>query len=278
MTNPSLLVPILISALFSSAGSAQPSPFANAYWGDTERGWFWYEDPAIEYEQSAMPPPTTRSESVQRQKPEIVEFKRLQRRLEEYRSVAIINPTEANVRRYMELEAASVKKASLFADVAQRLAWSTPELDLSLQGRPVNAKAIDVFDREEANARTRTVSELATDHVLFFFFRSDCPYCQAFAPIIEAFETRYGMQVVAVSLDGGSLPGFPVPRIDNGISRTLNVTHVPATFLAQPATGQIVPVGFGVLSESQLLERIALLSNPAPSTTVPSATKRASLP
>jgi hypothetical protein len=30
--------------------------------------------------------------------------------------------------------------------------------------------------------RSRSIAELGKDHVLFFFYRSDCPYCHAFAP------------------------------------------------------------------------------------------------
>jgi len=42
----------------------------------------------------------------------------------------------------------------------------------------------------------------------------------------------------------------------------LRVDQVPAVFLAQPAAGRILPIGFGVLSESELLERIATLTSP----------------
>jgi hypothetical protein len=35
---------------------------------------------------------------------------------------------------------------------------------------------------------------------------------------------------------------------------------VPAVYLAQPFTGKITPIGFGVLSESQLVERIAIVA------------------
>ena len=87
--------------------------------------------------------------------------------------------------------------------------------------------------------------------------RQDCPYCHAFAPTLAAFQARHGIQVVAISVDGGPLPSFPNARPDNGIATALKVSQVPAVFLAQPFTGKISPIGFGVLSESQLLERIA---------------------
>jgi conjugal transfer pilus assembly protein TraF len=103
----------------------------------------------------------------------------------------------------------------------------------------------------------RSIAELGRDHVLLFFFRSDCPYCHAFAPTLEAWprSRAHGIRVEAVSVDGGALPGSGRARRDNGIATALQVTQVPAVYLAQPFTGRITPIGFGVLSESQLLER-----------------------
>ncbi|MGB5858697.1 MAG: conjugal transfer protein TraF, partial [Pseudomonas aeruginosa] len=186
--------------------------------------------------------------------------------------------TEANVRRYMELEMQVVGRASYFADVAQRVAWATPSLDPTLHGRPVNATALEVFERQQQSERAGAVATLGRDHVLFFFYRSDCPYCHAFAPILKAFEGRYGIQVVAIGLDGGELPAFPAARQDNGIATALQVSQVPALFLAQPASGNITPIGFGVLSESQLLERIAIVTSPQSQAMLPGATRRLALP
>ena len=183
-----------------------------------------------------------------------------------------MRPTEANVRRYMELEARVVARASTFADVAQRIAWATPELDPTLQGRPVNAKALEVFDQLQMSQRSESIGALGRDHVLFFFFRSDCPYCHAFAPTLEAFQARHGIRVVAISVDGGPMPGFPDARRDNGIATTLKVTQVPAVYLAQPFTGKITPIGFGVLSEAQLVERIAIVAAPSTASPAESAT------
>jgi conjugal transfer pilus assembly protein TraF len=207
-----------------------------------------------------------------------VELERLRKRVDDLRGIAVMRPTEANVRRYMELEAKVVTQASTFADVAQRVAWTTPELDPSLQGRPVNAKALEVFEAQQMGDRSRSIAELGRDHVLLFFFRSDCPYCHAFAPTLEAFQGRHGIRVEAVSLDGGALPGFTSARRDNGAATALRVAQVPAVYLAQPFTGRIVPIGFGVLSESQLLERISAAAAPAFEAMVPSAVRQLGMP
>ena len=211
---------------------AQDTP--RPYWFDAWRGWHFYEPPEDQVESAAPSPrPPPKPSPPEPAKPsikpaEIMEFERLQKALEQTRHIAIMRPTEANVRRYMALEAKVVARASTFADMAQRIAWASPELDPSLQGRPVNAKALEVFDQLQMAQRSQSIGALGRDHVLFFFFRGDCPYCHAFAPTLEAFEARHGIKVVAIRVDGGAMPGFPQARRDNGIATTLRVSQVPA--------------------------------------------------
>jgi conjugal transfer pilus assembly protein TraF len=142
------------------------------------------------------------------------------------------------------------------------VAWSNPTLDMTLEGRPVNARALQVYEEERGAERSERVMALARTHALFFFFRSDCPYCHAFAPVLERFAREHGLQVMPVSLDGGGIAPFDAFRTDNGIARTLGVERVPAVFLAEPGSRTVQPVGFGVLSEEQLLQRIVALSEP----------------
>lgn len=245
---------------------------ASSYWGDSERGWHFYEDPPPEPKPCKSASPSVRDNDGARKAPELVQLERLQKKLEEYRNIAVMNPTEGNVRRYMALESRMMSQASLFADVAQRVAWANPEFDPTLQGRPVNANALGVWEQSQLETRSHNVSTLGRDHVLFFFFRADCPYCHAFAPTLQAFQAKHGIQVVPISLDGGQIPGFGNPRQDNGIAKTLKVSNVPAIFLAQPYTGKIMPIGFGVLSESQMLERISAVAKPSAEATAPGAT------
>lgn len=269
---------VLVTALGADAQVARDrsvnfSPITS-YWGDSQRGWHFYEDPEPpqQPQRDKTPSSKTGAKEATKKAPELVLFERLQKQLEEYRNIAIMNPTEHNVRRYMELEARMMNQASLFADITQRVAWASPELDPTLQGRPVNANALGVYEHNLLEKRSNAIGALGKDHVLFFFFRSDCPYCHAFAPTLAAFQAKHGINVVAISLDGGTIPGFANPRRDNGIANTLKVDQVPAVFLAQPFTGKITPIGFGVLSESQLLERISIVSSPESAQMVPGAT------
>lgn len=279
------LILLALAGTFASPAASAAGNESPRFWGDTWRGWHFYEDPVPEAEpprsvppKPASPPASARDSRRDPRPPELVELERLRQRVEDLRGIAVMRPTEANVRRYMELEAKVVAQASTFADVAQRVAWTTPELDPSLQGRPVNAKALEVFEAQQLGERSRSIAELGRDHVLLFFFRGDCPYCHAFAPTLEAFRGRHGIRVEAVSLDGGALPGFASARRDNGAATALRVAQVPAVYLAQPFTGRIVPIGFGVLSESQLLERISAAAAPAFEAMVPSAVRQLGMP
>ena len=150
----------------------------------------------------------------------------------------------------MELEASVVRQASYFADVAQRVAWSTPDLDMTLQGRPVNARGIEVFDREQAQTRSQSLAALARTHVLFFFFRSRLPVLPRLRADARSVPGTPRHPVVPISVDGGGhARASRMPPRQRHLRRTLQVTQVPAVFLAEPFTGKITPIGFGVLSE-----------------------------
>ena len=251
---------LAVAAEVSANTGPQEEAAAQKYWSDRERGWFWYQVPPSEQEQKpkTTPPAAVTPRVEPARSPELLEFDALQKRVEELRNIAIIRPTESNIRNYLAVQAEVIDKASLFADVAQRVIWANPEFDYTVTGRPVNAKALEVFDRAQIDASESAAMALAKDHALFFFFRSDCPYCHQFGPYLREFEAKFGLTVVPISVDGGPLlPVFPNPKIDNGIARALDVREVPALFLVEPRGGKIVPIGYGVLSESELLERLA---------------------
>ncbi len=238
--------------------AVDPMPLSDApdvamtYWRQHREGWFWYRDPL---------PPKPRPPSTTPKKPkDLADFESLQQRLEELKRVAVMNPTETNLLAYMRFQRMVMDKSQVFADRWQRLVWSAPDLDYGMSGRPTNAMAINAFDDQQRDRDAQTVRTLAATHGLIFVFRSDCPFCHRFAPILKRFEQDYGMTVLAISLDGGTLPDYPDARRDNGMAARLNATAVPALYLTAPARREIRPVGFGLMSMSDLLERVAALA------------------
>jgi thiol-disulfide isomerase/thioredoxin len=43
---------------------------------------------------------------------------------------------------------------------------------------------------------------------IFFIFKGSCPYCHKYSPVLKSFQNKYGITIMAISLDGGALPDF----------------------------------------------------------------------
>ena len=244
-----------ILAIDPAPSSVSASDAAMTYWRQHREGWFWYRDPLPPKPHAPSAPSTA-----QKKPKDLSDFEALQQRLEDLKRVAVMNPSDANLLAYMRLQRMVMDKSQVFADRWQRLVWNSPDLDYGMTGRPTNAMAINVFDDQQRDRDAQTVRNLAATHGLIFVFRSDCPFCHRFAPILKRFEQDFGMTVLAVSLDGGTLPDYPDARRDNGMAARLNAAAVPALYLTAPARREIRPVGFGLMSMSDLLERVAALA------------------
>ncbi len=236
----------LIAFVFVSAMASSAIAQDTSYWLRKRDGWFWYRDPPPSAAKS-LPKP-----AVPKQQPELTEFESMQKKLEDLKRVAVMNPTDSNLLAYMRYQRYVMNKSEIFAERWQRLVWTVPELDYGLTGRPTNSLAINVYDEQLQARQVQTIRALSSTHGLLFVFRSDCPYCHRFAPILKRFEQEFGMLVFPVSLDGKGLPEYPHPQPDNGTAARLNATAVPALYQAGFA---LLDLGLG-----DLIERIATLA------------------
>lgn len=234
-----------------------------SYLLDRQRGWWWYEDPQI------VLPNKTQKEAKSESKPKkpktLEEMTAPEIRVEQQRLLeeATVNPTEANVKRYLEAQQFAFNKASVFADTWKRVVWKTPELNPAIKS-PYATAGMNAKEAIDSQKRVKTVHELAQRYGIFFFFKSDCPYCHTMGPSLKHFSEKYGIEIFPISIDGGGLPDYPTPEINNGIAEKLEVTTVPAVFLGDRQTSDIIPVGYGVIAESELLDRIYILTQTKP--------------
>lgn len=230
------------------------------FFKEKSRGWFWYQDPPTPAKSIVKPLPAQKK-PLNDAEAALYEFKEMQRNLEDLKKIAIMRPTEQNIKAYMYFQQLALERSSTFADQAQRIAWTTPQLDASINARPTNNIATQVYDELQKQQQRQSLSNLANSHGLFFVFRSDCPYCHRFAPTLKRFEQMYGIKVFPISLDGKGLPEYPRPAADNGFSARLNTDVVPALYLATPSKKEIQPIGYGLLAETEIIERIYTLTS-----------------
>ncbi|MFN3263302.1 MAG: conjugal transfer protein TraF [Aquificaceae bacterium] len=164
------------------------------YWLDRERGWFWKEvcEPKKEEKKEAKreekKEKTLRELSSNRV---VIPWDRIERldpeeiaKLEQKsRKIAIMYPTEENVREYYKLQRFIVEKSRNFAlqvGVVSRTMpamFQRPQYPVvrELQWEERQRKLSEVFSRFRNRAGIVVVSQ------------KDCPYCQAFSPVLRAF-------------------------------------------------------------------------------------------
>ncbi len=134
--------------------------------------------------------------------------------------------------------------------VAEAALLNQHELENTLSHSTNDAHLQAEYDQESI------IKELAKKNGLFFFYRSTCPYCKRFAPVVKRFAETYGIVVVPITTDGISLPEFPHSYINQRQSERFHVTVEPALFLVNPYTHQAVAIAYGLVSEAELRKNI----------------------
>lgn len=226
--------------------------YAQVFYDQPEQGWYWYDENHADRIIDNQPPMTVESAQAQ--------LEALKKEVEDKKALALMNPTEENLKNYIRIQYEVNQRAELFATTWQKVIIKNPELDHTIK-HPTNAVARRVYHQEQAREKKTSIDSFTSKYGLFFFFRSNCPYCHQFAPILKMFEEEYGITVVPISLDGKGLPEYPDPKPDNGIAQKLKIEVVPAVIAVDPKTGETVPITYGLISVDDLAYRINLLSS-----------------
>ncbi|MBK1719715.1 conjugal transfer protein TraF [Thiocystis violacea] len=259
---------LLLGSLMRPATAAEVARF---YERGAE-GWFWYAPeplevpaPATQPEPEPEPPPAvtetaepaTQDSAAQPQPPEPAPLSAawLRANLERYQRQAIDDPSPTKVALYLYLQRLALDKASRFTEVYQRVVQSDPYLDETTR-RPVGNYA-NLLNRVAGQQRAAALKALSDAAGLWFFYRADCPYCAAQAPVLRLLSAQTGLRVQAIALDGRALPNglFADYRRDLGQAARLGVVSTPALFLVRPPDG-IVPIAQGLVSLSDLEQRL----------------------
>ena len=257
--------------LEANENQARPNSFLNR----KAEGWFWYIDPKKVEEpepEEVIPPPvqpaptpTPAPVSVAPAKkfPEPFSAKWVRETLEDYKDKAWTNPTEENVKAYFLLQRFAVDRSNKFADVAQRVTVGNKLLDENFR-RPLATFGSQLTDKETIDRRYEMLRKVAEKAGIFFFFKSDCQYCEAEAPIVSFMEQDFGFKVIAISIDGGELQSakFKDTRVNAGHAEQLSVTATPALFLVDEE-GHFDAIGQGALAWDDLQRRVLLVAQRA---------------
>jgi conjugal transfer pilus assembly protein TraF len=271
---------VLLVAVMVFVGQAQaydafnyPSPFQC----DGESKWLWYcdEDP----DKKLMPEPIVQPKvNPQAEKPkeiiiskprapEIDAYDQLKKEMEDALKIATMNPTEENVKRWIELNNEVGDKSSKFADVGKRVYWQTPELDYS-QKFPTSDIAKKAQRTELVNKKKQAFENLeAQGWGLFFFFASNCNYCHKQAPILAFVKQDTGLPILPISMNGESFPAVDAlgtVMVNRGQAEMMGISTWPSLMLANSKTKQFMMISSGIQTAEEIENRIYVLTSTKP--------------
>lgn len=236
---------------FASASQPRSDDF---YCGERRLGqWFYCERPKAKPVAPKATPPAQQSASAQ--------MKAITRQLDELKARAILEPTEANVIAYVRFQREQLDRASTFSDTWQRALWQNPDMDYTLE-RPVSTVGKRAWTDNRSATRDQVLSRLGQRYGMFYFFAQSCAACEVFSPILRSVADSHRIAVMAVSTDGGPSRQFPNYVVDSGQRQRMGVPlATPALVLFDTVTRKTVPIGFGVMSADEVMERIFILTN-----------------
>ena len=243
---------VLILVCMSDRAIAQEDPF---YCAERKLGHYFYcgspkPEKPVKKKEPSNTPQATASERISE----------IRAQLEEIRASAILEPTTENVSAYIRFQRIQLDRASRFADVWQRALWQQPDLDYTLI-RPVSNLAKKVWSDARGAEQEDLLAHLGERYGIFYIYSGSCGACRAFSPLMRAFADRYDLPVKAVSTDGSPNDYFPDATQDTGQATALGFDRqpVPAVILFDAVNRVVIPVGFGLMTEEELKERIYLL-------------------
>lgn len=187
------------------------------------------------------------------------------KQLEELKAKAILAPTPENVIAYVRYQREQLDRASTFTDVWERAIWQHPDLDYTLQ-RPVDTLGKTAWLAQRKTDKEAVMASLAERYGLFLFYSASCGACEVFSPVVRSLADKYGISVLAVSMDGGPNAAFPRFVVNHGQYEKMGLSggQVPALVLFDTWLKKPIPIGYGVMAEDEVMNRIFLLTSVKP--------------
>lgn len=254
---------LIVLGLFTYIQSYGQS-YGESWESKKESGWLWYQEgindlnrESDKLQDHSVLKPTNQKLSehsfINNTKSYRSQVKKVRETFEEALAQSILHPTLANVRRTKLLQENMFARSEVFSKL-WLLASVLDSSNYRASANPNNFHQ-QLYRQKKETLLIQKIKTLAQTYGLFFAFKKQCPYCHKFAPLLSRFASEFGFKVKAISKNGGKIPGLKNVSKDNGTLSVINPQGVyPALFLANPHTLEVIPVAWGMVSRSQLLQ------------------------
>jgi type-F conjugative transfer system pilin assembly protein TraF len=218
------------------------------FFNEKAKGWHWYQrqrDVASDMKDKSKPSEANKPKNA------VEELAEKRKTLEEALSESILRPTPQSVARYQQLQYRWLNQSQKFSSVWMQNLLQHPELDATVKN-PVTQYGIHIQKEEDQIRMEAKIKALSSQYGLFYIYQGNCKFCKGMAGIVQKLSEKYQWTVLGISQDGVMLPEFSDSKRDNGISQAWGIKGVPAVFVVNPETEQVIPIGHGLISLDQL--------------------------
>ena len=243
---------LLSLLLVSTASLASENNFwTEDVWVSPDRGFLFYQEKVSPNEEKPLP----EFETVEELKAEA------QRRL----NVAVMDPSEANLKAYLAINTLMLEKSNHFAKRWQETLWANPAFDHTVVHPNANFAQVALKD-EAKSGKKKILKQLTSQAGLVILVQPGCSFCSLMAPIISHLQKETGINALAISIKGGIPQEWPNAKPDNGIVKRLMTlsgsvpTVTPAVFLVSRDGQSAELIASGALSLEDLKERLVQAS------------------
>lgn len=241
----------LLSLSLVQSSFAQPNDFwTEDVWKNPDRGFLFYGEKK----------PDESKDPKEFETVEELKFE-AQKRL----NVAVMNPTESNLKAYLEINTLMLEKSTQFAQRWKETLWANPGFDHTVVHPNANFAQVALKD-EAKSEKADILKELSTHAGLVILVQSGCSFCSLMAPVIQKLQQETGIRALAISIKGDVTHEWPSAKPDNGIVKRLMTlsgsvpTVTPAIFLVDRKGEQAQLIASGALSLEDLKDRLVQAS------------------
>lgn len=178
--------------------------------------------------------------------------------------IAVMHPTEENVKAYMFMTNFLRLKALVFAHSVSDYVLKNPKYNMD---KDIGYTSWSTFNYRKItkNKRKQFITQHKDSMGLMVFIKNGCPYCMKQIPVLTWFKSDYGVDALLVSQNGCPVNtmGLPCVNKPETFSR-FNIQYEPTIlFVIKKKNGQpaFYPIGSGLTTEETIVRRIYYYAN-----------------
>jgi len=241
---------------------------AERYYTDSDRpGFWWGKDPPEKPEEKSeeRPKPKQQTEQTKPAEPRKYEWesrqefkfsdftpqqiwdmdpKEMGALIDAFQNQSVRTLKENHVHDFYRMVDLGRRKAAAFANVQQKVVNTYPDVSME-HDASINEPGQDALKRVKLAEVKDRMATARNEYGLVYFYRPNCPYCEAEEKILRFFHDSRGFEIKPVNI---------LERPDLGAM--FNVTITPTLILVQKGNEGFQPISYGVISLDELEYRV----------------------